>query len=91
MTIGVGQDSFETLQTRSNSLYCGMGRAVFTIVKGCKENKTITLKASVTNQPDAPNASVNEPSNRMQKGDGVQTVTKANDASTIDLTANEME
>lgn len=41
MTIGVGQDSFETLRTRSNSLYCGMGKATFTIVKSCKEHKSI--------------------------------------------------
>lgn len=38
MTIGVCQDSFDVLRTCSNSLFCGMGRALFTMVKHCKEN-----------------------------------------------------
>lgn len=41
MTIGVGQDSFDMLRDRSNTLYCGMGKAIFTAVKGCKENQTL--------------------------------------------------
>lgn len=41
MTIGVGQDSFDLLRERSNSLFCGMGKANFTIVKGCKENQAL--------------------------------------------------
>lgn len=41
MTIGVAQDSFEMLRANSNKLYCGMGKALFTIVKSCKENKTL--------------------------------------------------
>lgn len=49
MTIGVGQDSFEILRNSSNSLFCGTGKAIFTLVKSCKENKTMlqnTLSAA---------------------------------------------
>lgn len=55
MTIGVGQESFDTLRERSNSLYCGMGKAVFTLVKNCKQNKFITQTASVVKSIDANN------------------------------------
>lgn len=55
MTIGVGHDSFETLRTRSNSLYCGLGKAAFNVVKSCKENKAYAQKASSTNADAATN------------------------------------
>lgn len=57
MTIGVGQDSFEVLHTRSNSLFCGMGKAIFTIVKGCKENKAL-LQRGGTVKPIAQKADI---------------------------------
>lgn len=41
MTIGVGQDSFDALRGQSNSLYCGMGKALFYIVKKCTENQNM--------------------------------------------------
>lgn len=40
MTIGVGQDSFDSLRN-TNTLYCGMCKAIFTVVKGCKENQAL--------------------------------------------------
>lgn len=39
MTIGVGQDSFDALQKRANSLYCGLGKAEFKVVQNFKENR----------------------------------------------------
>lgn len=48
MTIGVGQDSFEILRQRSNSLYCGLGKASFNIVKGCKENRDALHQSAKT-------------------------------------------
>lgn len=57
MTIGVGQDSFETLYERSNSLYCG--KAVFTVVTSCKENKS-ALRIAATNTDAANTAPGNE-------------------------------
>lgn len=47
MTIGVGQESFETLRQRSNQLFCGMGKATFTLVKGCKENRNALQQNAV--------------------------------------------
>lgn len=52
MTIGVGQDSFDVLRDRANSLFCGMGKATFTIVKSCKENKTV-LQSSAGNKSNS--------------------------------------
>lgn len=49
MTIGVGQDSFDVLLERSNSLFCGMGKAIFTAVKSCKENKSKLQNRAATN------------------------------------------
>ena len=39
MIIGVGEESFEFLRRKSNSLSCGLGRALFSVVKGQKENQ----------------------------------------------------
>lgn len=47
MTIGVGQDSFDILRERSNTLFCGMGKAIFKIVKNCKENKNMLHSGAV--------------------------------------------
>lgn len=41
MTIGVGRDSFDVLKGKAYTLYCGMGKGHFTIVKNCKENKNM--------------------------------------------------
>lgn len=51
MTIGVCHDSFELLRTRSNSLYCGLNKAVFSLVKSCKENR-VAIQQSVENPSD---------------------------------------
>lgn len=51
MTIGVCHDSFELLRTRSNSLYCGLNKAVFSLVKSCKENR-VAIQQSVENSSD---------------------------------------
>lgn len=56
MTIGVGQDSFDMLRARSNSLFCGMGRTAFTIVKNCKENQSKLQSSTVLNEASASNA-----------------------------------
>lgn len=48
MTIGVGQESFDILQQNSNTLYCGMNRAIFTMVKGCKENRAMLAGGSTS-------------------------------------------
>lgn len=50
MTIGVGQESFEMLRSKANSLYCGMGKATFAVVKSCKENKAYTQNATSSNE-----------------------------------------
>lgn len=73
MTIGVGQDSFETLRTRSNTLHCGMSRAIFTVVKGCKVNQTQTQPATVNRSTDATNAMEHEETEHVQHGDGSNT------------------
>lgn len=39
MVIGVGEESFEFLQRNSNKLSCGMGKALFSVVKGQRENQ----------------------------------------------------
>lgn len=69
MTIGVGQDSFETLRDRSNTLYCGMGKAFFTVVKSCKENQAIpqsgATKTSTNAAADPPSG---EPQNQSDPG-----------------------
>lgn len=39
MTIGVGQESFDVLRQKSNTLYCGLGKAVFKMVHHCKANQ----------------------------------------------------
>ena len=52
MTIGVGSESFDALRERSNTLYCGMGKAIFTPVKGCKENRA-ALQHSATGGQNA--------------------------------------
>lgn len=80
MTIGVGQDSFETLKRQSNSLYCGMGKAVFTAVKGCKTNRAMTQAASVVNTTVATPAVDQRDSDRMQV-DGEHTKPAASELS----------
>lgn len=68
MTIGVGQDSFDILRTQSNSLYCGMNRAQFTVVKSCKENKVVTQNAAAPKSSAATNvASSNIVPNQQQQ------------------------
>lgn len=50
MTIGVGQESFEAIQKRNNTLYCGLGKAEFKLVQHCKENKTAIQQGDKRNQ-----------------------------------------
>lgn len=87
MTIGVGQDSFETLRERSNSLYCGMGKAVFTVVKGCKENKSI-LQTAAGNTDAANTVPVQSTSSHVQREGSSQTAPAdggANDIGPTDM------
>lgn len=56
MTIGVGQDSFDVLLARANSLFCGMGKATFAIVKSCKENQSKLQNRTVTSSHSAQKA-----------------------------------
>ena len=51
MTIGVGHDSFESLVNNPNSLYCGVSKAVFTMIKSCKENLAM-LSSDTTSGDD---------------------------------------
>ena len=46
LTIGVGQDSFDALLNKANTLYCGLGKATFKMVKHCKENQTMLRSGS---------------------------------------------
>lgn len=41
MTIGVGQESFDVLRQKANTLYCGLGKAVFKMVHHCKANQAM--------------------------------------------------
>lgn len=66
MTIGVAQDSFDFLRTHSNTLYCVMGRATFTVVKGCKENQATPEHSTI-------NADDQARTERTQNGDGGDT------------------
>lgn len=50
MTIGVGHDSFDILQQNPNSLYCGVSKAVFTMIKGCKENLAMLSSAGTSGE-----------------------------------------
>lgn len=75
MTIGVGQDSFDVLRERSNSLFCGMGKANFTVVKSCKENQTLL-------QPRAANVSnstVTATTSQLTNAKGQSTSVEGND------------
>lgn len=73
ITIGVGQDSFQLLQQSANSLYCGLGKAQFTVVKNCTQNKAMKLKATVTKETDATKATDTKDLNQMQTNEGLQT------------------
>lgn len=71
MTIGVGQDSFETLRQRSNQLFCGMGKATFTLVKGCKENQNaLQQKAVPVRKASGGNATAPRPPVSKNSGTG---------------------
>lgn len=89
MTIGVGQDSFDTLRERSNSLYCGMGKAIFTVVKSCKVNKTFTQAASQSHTNDATKATCQSGTSQEQQGAGITganaTEMETGDTSAINL------
>lgn len=91
MTIGVGQDSFDTLRTRSNTLYCGMGRAIFTVVKNCKENQALSQNATVTNETDATKATNRENPKQMQRSEDELTQSNANVMEKTDASADRME
>lgn len=88
MTIGVGQDSFDTLRERSNSLYCGLGKAIFTVVKSCKVNKTFTQNASKSQ--DATKATCHSGNPQEQQGAGV-TESNANGENTTNMSANSLD
>lgn len=60
MTIGVGQDSFDILRANSNSLYCGLGKATFTLVKSCKENRN-AMQPSAYRAPSSTSTSGSAP------------------------------
>lgn len=66
LTIGVNADSFELIQQRSNTLFCGMGRAIFTPVKGCKENRTATQSSANMGNPSAGTSSGGTSSDKME-------------------------
>lgn len=87
MTIGVGQDSFQLLQQSANSLYCGMGKAQFTVVKNCTRNKAMKLKATVAKETDATKATDTEDSNQMQTNEGLRTDKDAKGLSPNDQSA----
>lgn len=91
MTIGVGQDSFDTLKTRANSLYCGMGKALFTVVKSCKENQTVTPPAPVIDLTGTENATNGGAPGVAQNGSGQRPASVANAKDPTDLGANGME
>lgn len=55
MTIGVGADSFEKISQRSNTLFCGLGQAIFYMVKGCKENRDALHSSAKQPSSDAKN------------------------------------
>lgn len=76
MTIGVGQDSFETLRTHANTLYCGMGKATFTAVKSCKENKAMTHPVSKEKSADVQKTAV-QGTTQPHKGDSAKAGTSA--------------
>lgn len=61
MVIGVGQDSFDVLTKRANTLFCGMNKASFSVVKRCKENR-IALQRSVGSGQTRVNANSGAPS-----------------------------
>lgn len=77
MTIGVGQDSFDVLRERSNSLFCGMGKATFAIVKGCKENKTMLQQGATDNLCGTNTANTSQQNQNQDQtsstGDGLNT------------------
>lgn len=91
MTIGVGQDSFDILRTRSNSLYCGMGKAVFTVIKSCKENKPKPQEATAEQTADANVAANKGDPSQMQQVQDQRTEHAADAVEHIDLTATQME
>lgn len=75
MTIGVGQDSYETLRAHSNSLYCGMGKAIFTAVKSCKVNQLSTQKAAASTRATASDTGNPVAPDVSQTGKGLNTDT----------------
>lgn len=88
MTIGVGQDSFETLRTRSNTLHCGMSRAIFKVVKGCKVNQAQTQQATVDESTAATNATDQMELELMQQGNSIHTDPVAGATIPVEKSAN---
>lgn len=76
MTIGVGQDSFEMLRARSNTLHCGMGKATFILVKGCKENQAMLQQGVGNNQTDTIDVDALTEGEPQEQGDSGKTVTE---------------
>lgn len=72
MTIGVGHDSFDALRGKSNTLYCGMGRAHFTIVKNCKENRNMLHSSANTNSTTAAEPPTTEQSGNNSNSEFVE-------------------
>lgn len=83
MTIGVGQDSFDALSGRSNTLFCGMGKALFTIVKKCKENKTM-LHSSANVNSTSTNV-VGQSSTQQNSGRSIPPVIERKDTNTEEM------
>lgn len=83
MTIGVGQDSFDALSGQSNTLFCGMGKALFTLVKGWKENKNMLHTSAKVNSNST--TVVDQSSTQQNSGRSIPTVVEHMDTNVEEM------